>query len=70
MMVNLAEVVRKIMGWCPVANTRISKLASGEDYANMPEGGDASLRVLKSMASAPQRFHTSFCPIITQTTLP
>ncbi len=48
MAINAAKILRKMMGWCPVANTRISKLASGEDYAYMPEGGDASLRVPKS----------------------
>lgn len=49
-MTAFIENIRKMMGWCPAANTKISKPASGEGYANIPEGGgDASPKLSESL---------------------
>lgn len=42
--------IKKLMGWCPVADTKINKPASGEGYANIPDGGgDASPKLFVSL---------------------
>ncbi|CAG0992611.1 MAG: hypothetical protein MPEBLZ_02936 [Candidatus Methanoperedens nitroreducens] len=40
---DTVEVIKKMMGWCPVADTKTSEPPSGESFASKPEGGgDAS----------------------------
>ena len=34
MTMNVMETVRKMMGWCPVADTKINEPPSEEGYAN------------------------------------
>ncbi|MBE0524549.1 MAG: DUF1673 family protein [ANME-2 cluster archaeon] len=49
-MTALIENIRKVMGWCPVADTKINKPPSGEGYANKPDsGGDASPKLFGSL---------------------
>jgi hypothetical protein len=50
MTINIDYILRKTMGWCPVADTKISKPASGEGYANKPESaGDPSRKLFGSL---------------------
>jgi hypothetical protein len=44
------EVIKKMMGWCPVADTKINEPPSGEGYANKPDSGDdASPKLFASL---------------------
>ncbi len=50
MSVNIVDKVKRLMGWCPVADTKINKPSSVEGYANIPEGGgDASPKLFASL---------------------
>lgn len=49
-MTAFIENIRKMMGWCPVADTKINEPPSGEGYANKPDsGGDASGKLFGSL---------------------
>ncbi|MFZ3060339.1 MAG: hypothetical protein WA102_11475 [Candidatus Methanoperedens sp.] len=48
--VYIVDKVKRLMGWCPVADTKINKPSSVEGYANIPEGGgDASGKLFGSL---------------------
>ncbi len=48
--VDIADKLKRLMGWCPVADTKIREPLSGEDYVNVPEGGgDASPKLFASL---------------------
>lgn len=47
---NIVDKVKRLMGWCPVADTKINEPSSGDDYANKPKGGgDASGKLFGSL---------------------
>lgn len=49
-MTAFIENIKKMMGWCPVADTKINEPPSGEGYANKPDsGGDASGKLFGSL---------------------